>query len=241
METPGFIALAQQNALRRQMDVIANNVANVNTSGYRAQRMQFVEFLERASPSERYSMPIDLVTSRDLRQGPLQQTDNPLDVAIEGDGYFVVQTLQGERYTRSGQFRMDTERRLVDGGGLPVLGDAGPIVIPENASQITVSATGDISTDVGGVVGRLRVVQFDSEQQLEMLGGGLYATDQTPRDVEQRRIAQGFVEGSNVQPVVEMTRMIDVLRQYQSTQRMLDSEHERQRTAIRQLPRATAA
>jgi flagellar basal-body rod protein FlgF len=241
METPSYIALARMSALRRQMEVVANNVANVNTTGFRGQQMQFVEYLERASPTERYSMPIDLVTTRDPRPGPVQPTGNPLDVALQTEGYFVVQTLGGDRYTRGGSFRLDADRRLVDTNGLPVLGEGGqPIVVPPQAAQISISPQGEVSTELGAV-GRIQVVRFENDQLLDEVGNGLYATEQDPIPAEEARMAQGMLEGSNVQSVLEMTRMIEVLRQYQSIQRIVDSEHERQRTMIRQLPRLASA
>jgi len=241
METPSYIALARLSSLRRQMEVVANNVANVNTTGFRGQQMQFVEFMERASPTERYSMPIDLVTTRDPRPGPVQPTGNPLDVALQNDGYFVVQTLGGDRYTRAGSFRLDTERRIVDTNGLPVLGEGGqPIVIPPQAAEITISPEGEVSTELGSA-GRIQVVRFDNDQLLDEVGNGLYATEQEPIPADEARMAQGMLEGSNVQAVLEMTHMIDIVRQYQSTQRLIESEHERQRTMIRQLPRLASA
>jgi len=237
METPSYIALARQDALRRQMDVIANNVANMNTTGFKAQRMQFVEFLERASQSERYSMPIDLATTRDNRPGPVTPTGNPLDVAIEGDAYFVVDTANGPRYTRAGQFRLDSQRRIVDKSGLPVLNQANqPMTIPATASEITISEAGMVSTELGQV-GRFRMVRFNGDQQLEEVGNGLYATDQQATAADDAKVVQGMLEGSNVQGVVEMTSMISVTREYQQVQKMIEAEHERMRTANRQLSR----
>ncbi len=240
METPLYISLARMNTLRRQMDVVANNVANISTTGFKAQRMQFVEFLERASPEERYSMPIDLVTTRDQRAGPLVPTNNPLDIALQGEGYLVVSSLNGDRYTRSGALQIGPNRQLVDGNGLPVQGEGGqPLTIPAAAVQVTISPSGEVSTEQGPV-GKIRTVRFDSDLSLEELGGGLYATDQQPRPSTELTLTQGMLEGSNVQGVVEMTQMIEILRQYQSTQRLIDSEHERMRTTNRQLPRLSA-
>lgn len=239
METPLYISLARMNTLRRQMDVVANNVANISTTGFKAQRMQFVEFLERASPEERYSMPIDLVTTRDQRAGPLQPTNNPLDVALQGEGYIVVSSLNGDRYTRAGSFQIGANRQLVNGSGLPIQSEGGqPLTIPAGAVQISISPSGEVSTEQGPV-GKIRMVKFDSDQSLEELGGGLYATDQTPRPATELTLTQGMLEGSNVQGVVEMSQMIEILRQYQSTQRLIESEHERMRSTNRQLPKVS--
>jgi flagellar basal-body rod protein FlgF len=240
METPLYISLARMNTLRRQLDVVANNVANLSTTGFKAQRMQFVEFLERASTEERYSMPIDLVTTRDQRAGPLTPTNNPLDVALQGEGYLVVSSLNGDRYTRVGSLHLNPNRQLVDGNGLPLQSEGGqPITIPISSTQISITTSGDVSTE-DGPLGKLRMVRFDEDQQLEELGGGLHATDQTPRPATELTLTQGMLEGSNVQGVQEMTQMIEILRQYQSTQRLIEGEHERMRTTNRQLPRLSA-
>lgn len=238
MENVLYIALSRQEAMRRQMDVVANNIANMNTTGFKAQRPLFLEYLERPDRrQERMSFVQDYGLMRNLQAGPVSVTDNPLDVALRSDGYFTVETLAGPRYTRAGGFQLNTDRELVDRNGLPVLSDAGArIVIPDGANQIRIQGDGSIETEQGPLA-RLKVVSFDDEQKMQELGGGLYSTEQEERPVEKPEITQGALEGSNVQPIVETTQMIDVLRAYQNTQRMIDSEHERLRTAIRQLGR----
>ncbi len=238
MENPIYIALSRQDALRRQMDIVAHNVANMNTAGFKAQRMLFLEHLEKPTrQDDRMSFVTDFGTLRNIDAGPLQVTDNPLDLALRGEGYFAVETLNGPRYTRAGGFQLNADRELVDKNGLPVLNDQDQrIVIPEGAARITVQGDGQIETELGPVA-RLKVVTFADQQRMQELGAGLYSTEQEEVPVAAPQVTQGAIEGSNVQPVLEMTAMIDVLRAYQSTQRMLDSEHERQRTAIRQLGR----
>lgn len=238
MENPIYIALSRQDALRRQMDIVAHNVANMNTSGFKAQRLLFVEYLEKpAHQHERMSFVTDIGTLRNVGAGPMTVTDNPLDLALRGEGYFAVETLNGPRYTRAGNFQLNAARELVDQNGLPVLDDQDRrIVIPEGTARITVQGDGQIETEQGPVA-RLKIVSFADQQRLQELGAGLYSTDQPEVPVAAPQVTQGAVEGSNVQPVVEMTQMIDVLRAYQSTQRLLENEHERQRTAIRQLGR----
>lgn len=243
MENPIYIALSRQDALRRQMDVAAHNVANMNTPGFKQQRVLFVEYLAQppagtpGAKAQKLSMVQDLSVLRDLREGPINRTGNPLDLALQGNGYFAVETADGPRYTRAGGFQLDGERRIVDANGLPVLDDADrPIQIPADATDITVTADGTVATEQGPLA-RLKIVRFEREQFMNELGGGLHATDEPPLAAEGTKVVQGAVEGSNVQAVVEMTQMTEILRQYQSNQRLIEAEHERQRSAISRLTR----
>ncbi|HYE49294.1 MAG TPA: flagellar basal-body rod protein FlgF [Azospirillaceae bacterium] len=237
MENPIYVALSRQDALRRQLDVVANNIANMNTTGFKQQRMLFQEYLEKPNRGEQVSFVQDFGLMRDTRPGVLNVTNNTFDLAIRGEGYFTVETLSGPRYTRAGALQLNDARELVDSNGLPVLaeGDA-RIVIPAGATDIRVQGDGTIRTEQGEVA-KLKVVTFDDQQLMAELGGGLYATDQEARPAEQPEISQGALEASNVQPIVETTVMTEVLRQYQSTQKLIESEHERQRTAIQRLAR----
>jgi len=199
--------------------------------------MLFLEYMEQPDKQTRMSFVQDFGLLRNTQPGPLTMTGNPLDLALRGEGYFTVETLSGPRYTRAGNLQLNANRELVDINGLPVLSDNDQrIVIPDNAADIKIMGDGTITTE-NGPVAKLKVVNFDDEQKLQELGGGLYATDQEPRPVEQPLLTQGAIEGSNVQPIVESTQMMEVLRAYQSTQKLIDSEHERMRTAIRQLAR----
>lgn len=240
METASYIGLSLQSALKRQMNVVSNNLANMNTPAYKGQHMLFQEYLNgpgrtpTGSASD-LSMVMDQAVVRDSRPGPIEQTGNPLDVAIEGDGFLVVDTVGGPRYTRSGHLALNSERTLVDSNGLPVLDDGDqPIRIPANATGITIDGDGNISASTGPI-GRIRMVTFADEFGLTPLGGGLYVTNEVPADAEEANLVQGAIEGSNVQPIAEMTQMIEIARAYQKTQGFIQSEHERLRTAIRQL------
>lgn len=236
METSIYITLSRQEALRRQMEVVSNNIANMNTTGFKAQRMLFLEYLERPDrQGDRMSFVQDFGLMRNTQAGPINVTSNPLDVAIRGEGYFGVETLSGTRYTRGGSFQLNNDRELVDRNGLPLLTEGGQrIVIPADATNISIKGDGSVETEQGPL-GKLKVVTFADEQRLQELGGGLYTTDQEEQPVATPQVAQGALEGSNVQSVVEMTQMIDVVRSYQSVQRMLDNEHERIRGAVRTL------
>lgn len=237
MENPVYIALSRQMALQRQMDVVAHNIANMNSNGYKGQRVLFQEFIQRPAIGEKLSMVQDYASLRDLRPGPMLATSNPLDLALQGNGYFVVESLSGRRYTRTGSFQINADRQVVDAGGLPLLGDNGqPLQIPQGAKNIDIRADGTVLTD-RGQVGRLQVVRFEKEQFMTEVGGGLYVSDEEPQPAPEVKVVQGMLEQSNIQPVVELTQMIEINRQYQSNQKMMDSEHDRQRNAIGRLGR----
>jgi flagellar basal-body rod protein FlgF len=222
--------------LRRQMDLVANNLANLTTPGYRGESMLFIEHLARTAPREKISFVRDIATVRDLKSGPMNHTGNALDLAIRGAGYFAVETPDGERYSRAGGFTLDAEGQIVNAQGRAVLSDGGaPMVVPTDAAAITVARDGTVSTDQGEV-GRLRLVRFDNDQALQKREGGLYdAGRQEPLPVENPVIEQGKLEGSNVAGIVEMTKMIAAVRSYQSATNMANEEHERQRRAIETL------
>jgi flagellar basal-body rod protein FlgF len=225
-------------ALQRQMEVLANNIANMNTPGFKGEGMLFSEYLaetEPGSPEDDLSMVVDLKVWRDHRQGALERTDNPLDLALEGDGFFVVGTPEGPRYTRNGRLTIDAERRLVDVNRLPVLGEGDqPITVPDGTGAIGVTAEGEV---MAGTVplGRLKVVTLPDMEAITPLGGGLYSSNQVAEPAEGTKVVQGMLEDSNVQPIVEMTRMIEVARQYEATQQMLQAEHQRALDAARRL------
>ena len=240
MENALYVGLSRQVVLRRQLSVIANNIANAETPGFKAQRMQFGMYMveagrDGAGRDPRMAMVVDRSVVRDTRAGTMERTGNPLDLAIQGDGYLVVETESGPRYTRAGRLAIDDEGRLVDSNRLPLLGDDDqPITIPRGSGTLVITPDGSVSGELGAI-GRLKLVAFDREADMKPLGGGLLASNEAPREAEDVQIAQGMLEGSNVQPILEMTRMIEISRQYQSTQKLLQDEHNRQRDSISRL------
>ncbi|WP_119459787.1 flagellar basal-body rod protein FlgF [Rhodospirillaceae bacterium SYSU D60014] len=231
MENATYIALSRQMVLRREMDIIAHNMANTETPAFKGEDMLFVEYLSRTDDGARLSFVQDFGLVRDLSEGPMTATGNNLDFAIHGNGYFVVDTPQGERYTRVGRFQIDAQDQLVTSQGHAVLDTGGaPIFAPAENGEIVVARDGTISVN-GEPLGRIAVVQFEDEQAMRKLAGGLYTGDD-PQPALDAEIVQGMVEDSNVEPVLELTRMITVLRSYQSAQRMMETEHERQRRGI---------
>ncbi len=232
MENTLLVATSYQGALRRQMEVIANNLANMNTGGFKAERMMFVDHLVRSAGSsggvaDQLAFVRDIATLRDPSPGNLVATESPLDVALQGDGFFVVNTPEGERYTRDGHFTLDALGQLVTETGLPVMAREGaPILFARDDTQISISGDGTVSTE-NGVLGQLRVVRVENPNLMQGTGDGLFATDQIVEDMDQPRIAQGVVEGSNVEPILEMERMIRTHRAYEDVRRLVDREDDR--------------
>lgn len=240
MENSIYIGLSRQLTLQRDMNIVANNIANVNTPGYRGQNLVFEEFVSDPRGAD---FPIrqvfDYGQYQITKPGPMRQTGNPLDVAVNGPGFLGVQTPDGIKYTRAGNFETNANGELVTPDGF-LVADAGggTITIPGNAKHIMISETGAISTDQGQIA-QLMLKEFDNVQKLDPWGSNLYSTDDEGKPAENSKVAQGMLEGSNVEAVLEITRMIEVSREYQSMQRTLQSEHERQRTAIQRLTRGS--
>lgn len=252
MENASYIGLSLQVALRRQMDVVANNVANMSTTGFKGEKVVFLEHLVGQTSGKtdlpgRMSMVSDYGSYRDTRPGPITQTGNPLDIALQGPGYLAVQTPQGIRYSRGGAMSVTSEGVLVDQSGRTVLDDGGgEIRIPDRTTKIAIGPDGSVTVAVEGqgsalqVVGRIGAYRFDRPNFLTQEAGGLLNANQEPAlaDTDTTTIQQGMLEQSNVNPVLEMSQMLDVQRSYQAVQKMLDSEHERQRDTIAKLSKA---
>jgi flagellar basal-body rod protein FlgF len=226
--------------LKDNLDIIANNVANVNTPGYRAQNLLFAEHVAKERGDiDPMSFVYDKGQYKNTLPGPVHVTGNPLDASIEGPGFFGVVGPDGKTYyTRAGNFIMDAEGALFTQSGHPVA-DAGgsPIVIPTNSTEIKIDDKGVISNQEGQV-GQLMVTEFDDPQQLKPYGDNMYATTEQGTPAVTSVVKQGQLEGSNVLAVTEITRMIDTLRNFQSMQNILQAENERMRTAIQRLTKS---
>jgi flagellar basal-body rod protein FlgF len=240
MENSLYVGLSGQVALQEKMDLIANNVANVNSPGYRGQNAVFKEFI-----SDQKRMKEDVSFVEDYGQyqitdpGPVKETGNPLDVALIGPGFLGVQTPDGVQYTRAGNFALNANGELVTASGFKVADQGGgTISIPEDAKYVAIDQKGVISTDKGAI-SSLMISEFKDYQKMEPAGNGLYRTAEQPTPAVDTVSIQGKVEGSNVQPVLEMTRMIEVSREYQSVQNMMQTEHQRQQNMIQRLTRGS--
>jgi flagellar basal-body rod protein FlgF len=236
MENSLYVGLSSQVVLQENMNIIANNVANLNTPGFRGQNMIFQEYLERErGMKEDLSLVNDYGQYQVTDPGPVKVTGNPLDVALIGPGFLGIQTPGGVQYTRSGNLAITAEGTLVNARGMLVASaGGGSITIPPDAKNVYIDQNGAVSTD-DGQVGQLMIAEFNNYQTLNPTGNGLYETTETAIPAKGTTVIQGKLEGSNVQAVVEMTRMIDVLREYQSVQNMMKTEHDRLRTAIQKL------
>lgn len=241
MENSVYIGLSKQVVLRENMNIIAQNVANVNTPGYRGQNMLFTEYVEDPRyMKEDISMVLDYGQYQMTDPGSLKETGNPLDIALVGNGFLGIQTPNGIQYTRAGNLTMDSEGILRNARGMAVASDGGgDIVIPRDAKEISIDRKGAVSTEQGQI-GQLMIAEFENYQELNPAGNGLYETKSAPIPADKTAVMQGKLEGSNVQAVVEMTRMIDVLREYQAVQNMMQSEHERLRSSAQRLARTQA-
>ncbi len=240
MDNASLITLSYQLAAYRSMDVIANNIANVSTPGFKRESPKFEELLERVKPtgdsgSQRsLSFVRDAGVVRDLSNGPMISTGSPFDLAIAGKGFFSVQTAAGVRYTRDGHFTLNADGTVVDSQGNPLLGDGGPITISVDDGNVTFGADGTI-TGKQGQIGKLQVVDFPNERAMTKQGASLYATTQTPVPAANAKVEQGMLEGSNVQPVIEISHMIELMRSYQAIATMETSAGDLKRQAIQKL------
>jgi flagellar basal-body rod protein FlgF len=248
MELPVYVTLSRQTALQRQMDVVANNLANINTPAYKDQSLSFAQYLmpggdPNVKGDNKIAFVQDVATVPDLTEGPLSHTGNPLDFAIHGKGYFTVNTKDGVRYTRYGSFSLDNKGQLVTNDGHPLLDTNGqPIVIPNGTNGVEVAHDGTVSTrnpnnpGKDTVVGRLGLVQFNNEYALKREAGGLMNPGKMqPQPAQGAEVIQGMIEKSNVKGVVEMTKLIETSRRYNQTAKMITSEHDRQKLAIKLL------
>jgi flagellar basal-body rod protein FlgF len=255
MEEILLIGLSRQAALKRELDVVANNIANLNTTGYKADGATFSEFLHNSSDSAagptsmaRMSLVTDRATWHDMSQGTVQQTGNPLDVALDGDGMLVVQTAAGERYTRAGSMQISANGELVNASGDRIMGDGGPIVLQPTDRDIVITKDGTIKVREGqsansdSTRGKLRIVKFANPQSLEKDSASSFRAPigVQPEPAPNINVIQGALEKSNVRSVVEMTRMIEITRTYTEVSNMLQQQNDLRRSAIQQLAEVPA-
>ncbi len=243
MGNASLIGLSRQMSLRRELDVVSNNVANINTTGFKAGTAVFEEhIMPRAQHGHfghgdrKLSYVQDRATWHDLGQGPVRQTGNPLDVAIDGDAYLVVQTPNGDRYTRNGSMQINAAGQLVTSAGYPVMGEAGAIQFQPEDKDVVISRDGTIAVP-DGLRGRLRLVRFDNPQFLKKDGSSTFAApdDVVAQAAVNPNVIQGSLEQSNVRGVVEMARLIEVTRSYTQIATLLQQHGDMRRSAIERL------
>ncbi|MGZ5934035.1 MAG: flagellar basal-body rod protein FlgF [Rhizomicrobium sp.] len=240
MDSTLLISLSHQLASSRSMDVIANNLANVSTPAFQREEPTFQEYVVNVQPVEGQSGPQQLSfvqdtgLVRDLSEGRMDTTGAPFDLAIHGKGFFVVQTANGDRYTRNGHFSLDSSGQMVTSNGDPVQGDGGPITITPDDGEVHIAADGTVSGKTGQI-GRVRVVDFANPRLLSKQGASLYSTDQSPVTADNFKLQSGMLEASNVQPVIEISHMIEVMRAYQATTSLTQTQEDLMREAIDKL------
>jgi flagellar basal-body rod protein FlgF len=240
MDNAIYVGLSRQMVLERQLDIAANNLANTDTAGFK-----FEDLITSAHPVPAPGAPsatstVTFVTgdgvTRDYSQGPLTQTGSPLDIAIDGKGFFQVTTASGPRYTRDGRFQLDPTGKLVTQDGDAVQGTGGDIVLDPKKGPVAISSNGDISQS-GQTVGKLAVVTFDSLSALSKDGGNLYRNDSnlTATPSTTALVKQGMLEGSNVQPVAQITRLIEISRAYDAITSLMSDTNTLSTAAIQKL------
>ena len=238
MENTTYIALSRLDTQQRTMDVIANNIANANTDGFKAQRVLFSDYLSQQQGVDAPSggavlhYTQDRATYLDRKDGSLTQTGNPLDMALSGPGFFTVSTSAGPRLTRSGKFGLMPDGHIADASGNLLLDKNGsPLQLSPSDTNIRISGNGTISTD-NGTIGQVGVVTVDDPNQLVPEGGTLYRATAGTTSTAQPKVTQGMIETSNVQPINELTHMIQTQRDFQFVSQFVESENQRQQSAI---------
>ena len=241
LENAQLIGLSKQVALRRELDVVANNLANINTAGFKRHEVLFEDYLmpvaeygARRNVDETLHYVSDRATIRDFSEGSFEQTGSAYDVALQGDGWLVVETADGPRYTRNGAMTTNASGQLVTHSGDPVAGADGPINIPNDASSIAIARDGTISAD-GNTIGRLRVVKFQNMADLIADDGTLFRSNATPIEDTSTTVQQGMLERANVRGVLEIARLIEITRAYTSLTSAMDRTDKLRQTAIQTL------
>lgn len=242
MENTFLVGLSQQMATNRAMEVVANNLANLATPAFKREAVQFEQYVvpvqgtgAEGGGTVNVSLVLDRGVVRDLSDGRLEQTGGSLDVAIGGKGYFVVQTPQGERYTRNGHFKLDEQGRVVTDDGYQVQSDGGAITLQPQDGDLRIARDGTLSTDLQ-LLGKLRIVQFADERALKKAGSSLYDADgQAPEAAAKPSVSQGMLERSNVEPVIELAHMVEVMRAYQASADLTKSGEDLLKSAIEKL------
>ena len=242
VENTFLVGLSQQMAANRSMEVIANNLANLSTPAFKRESVQFEQYLMPVQATEaegggtvNVSFVLDKGVARDTSEGRFESTTSLTDMAISGPGYFVVSTPDGDRYTRDGHFRFDDQGNLVNEQGFQVQSDAGAITLQAQDGDLRVASDGSLSTNTQ-LLGKMKIVTFADERQLKKAGSSLYdAGGQTPQVAATPRVRQGVVERSNVEPVIEISRMIETLRAYQASAGLTQSGEDLLKMAIEKI------
>lgn len=237
MPLPVYIMSSNMIGQRERLSTVADNVANVNTAGYKRQTLDFMEIVSRQQMTDVGSFSHHNGTTFEFAQGALQPTDNPLDVALLGEGFFAIQADGQVKYTRNGHFTVDPTGQLVNDLGQPVLdANNAPINIPADSTKISITPEGTIANQ-NGQIADLGIFNFADTTRLTRTGNSSYIAEGQPAlVVEEPQISQGFLEGSNVNSVEETVKMTELARAYQSANKLVKSIEDLEQRAIRSLP-----
>ncbi len=226
-----YVAMSGAVAQERALDVTANNVANANSRGFRAERVTFQEVL---GGQGNLSFVTAEETGIDMSRGELRTTGNPLDVAVDGDGWIAMQTPEGVRYSRDGAFAIGPDANLIDDRGNNVLDVSGnPIAVPPDGADVTVDPTGQILAD-GAPIGQIKIVQLDGKQ-MRHEGGNLYSAKGQIKAVENAAVVSGHLEHANFDPVRGMVDLIRISRNHESLHQVMSTYREIDQRAVREI------
>ncbi len=244
MDNAMYVALSRQMTLRRELDVVANNMANVDTAGFKVESLMVRTETENKAGTldgpKGVKFVLDDGVARDFGQGKLSETGGAFDLAIEGQGFFRVQTPDGERYSRDGRFAMSAEGALTTQDGHPVLGEGGEIVIDPQKGPVTIARDGTVSQGAERI-GKVDVVRFDDLGGLSKGGDNLYSNTSNlqPQPAPGAVVHQGMLESANVNPILEVTRLIEVSRAYASLAKIMEQQTELSRRSIERMGRVS--
>ncbi len=242
MDTKILVSLSHQVAMERQMDIIANNIANMNTTSYKRESVMFNEYLSDIGGSlpdsfKKVSFVQEMGVAREMTNGELLTTSNPLDVALEGGGMFKVRKANGDTaYTRNGHFALSQDNELITAAGHLILDEEDQTIqFPPNSPTFKIAEDGTVSTKETGQIGKIGVLQFENYGAMKKIGDNLYSAEEVGVPGTGYRLAQGMLETSNVSPVLEITNMIHLSRAYAQTANLIDKVQQSTSSAINRI------
>jgi flagellar basal-body rod protein FlgF len=240
MDNVSYVSLSAEVSLRRSLDVVANNIANMNTVGFKADRMIFAEVVNKTA-GDKSTAPTSFVQDKhtwtDFSAGPLRETGSNLNVAIIGDGFLGVDTPNGVQYTRDGRFLINNEGLLVNLDGNPVLNmDGGQIQLPAGSNDVTINKNGVLSNN-NAVVARLGIFSSDNPQAMQKVGSVGFTSNADLEPIQNAQIISGMVEDSNINSISEMTRMISITRAYEQANNFSETADGLRKDAVARIGR----
>lgn len=243
MDTSLYVNLSYQSSLNRRLELIANNIANVNTTAFKAERVMFDDVSVKAGRNADVAFVIDRASYTDFNTGSITQTGNALDIAVVGDGWLSVETPDGIRYTRDGRLTISPNQELTAVDGSPVLDRGGArIIIPEQAETVNISQSGAVSVQIQGEplpieIGQLGLYDFDQPQQLTREASGRFSGENEPTLMENARVQQFAIESSNINPIKEIIKLMELSRSYTQVAKSSSDIHEQKKDSISRLSR----